>query len=325
MKKLLVCLLSLSCSATGLNAQTLACANDYVPNQKAITVSRSIAEELTKVELSEPWTVRKDRLRKAADAGGDFKVRNDLASALMHTGDPKAAIQILKEIERTNPGLYQTASNLGTASELAGENEKALDWIRKGIERNPKSHDSSEWIHVRILEEKIAGAKSQSWFNNDSLLGLNFSSGTTPIQPTILPTGNSGEPLTLEQVEAGLKYQLHERLQFVKPVDRIVASLLFDLGNIIALKAEGIGMAQGTYELAAKYAQSDKPDYSDIRVMIDIRLSKARNSNQKHSFIAGLVNNPVPLVFILAVSAVITLYVVGKIRESRKKRALAQS
>ena len=321
MNKFLVCLLSLFCSATGSNAQTLACANDYVPNHKAITVSRSIAEELTKVEIIEPWTVRRDRLRKAADAGGDYKVQNDLASALMHTGDPKAAIQILAEIEKANPGLYQTASNLGTAFELTGENEKALDWIRKGIERNPKSHHSSEWIHVRILQTKIAAAKSPSWVNNDSLLGLNFDSSTKPIQPTTLPTGNSGEPLTLEQVEAGLRYQLHERLQFVQPVDRIVASLLFDLGNIIALKPEGIGMAQGIFELAAKYAHSDTPDYGDIRVLIDLRLSKARYSNQEHSFIAGLMNNPVPLVFILAASTAIAFYVAGKIRELRKKRA----
>ena len=118
----------------------------------------------------------------------------------MHTGNPKAAIQILEEIERTNPGLYQTASNLGTAFELASENQKALEWIRKGLERNPKSHEASEWIHVRILEKKVSDMKVFDSQASSSILGLNFGSSAKPIQPTVFPTGNTGAMLTLYQI-----------------------------------------------------------------------------------------------------------------------------
>lgn len=165
MTKLLVCLLGLFFAAQVSTALTLACLNDYseyAVDHRAVAKSRSVVEELTNVELIEPWTVRRDRLRREADAGGDYKVRNDLASALIHTGDLRTAIQILEEIEKTNPGLYRTASNLGTAYELAGEPAKALDWIRKGIDRNPESHEGSEWIHVRILEKKVSGTKVSS-------------------------------------------------------------------------------------------------------------------------------------------------------------------
>ena len=315
MTKLLVCLLGLFFAAQVSTALTLACLNDYseyAVDHRAVAKSRSVVEELTNVELIEPWTVRRDRLRREADAGGDYKVRNDLASALIHTGDLRTAIQILEEIEKTNPGLYRTASNLGTAYELAGEPAKALDWIRKGIDRNPESHEGSEWIHVRILEKKVSGTKVSSWENDGSLLGLSFSNTQFPTKPTVLPTGNAGKPLTLEQVEEGLKYQLHERLQFVKPPDLIVASLLFDLGNLIALKPEGIGMAQGTYELAAKYAQSSTPDKQDIGVLIEDRRSTAEAFNKKRVWS--------PSLFQVILAVWIAVYVLKKVRKRMRMR-----
>jgi len=324
MHKLHIVLLGLLAPVAVFTPQTLACINDYVPNHKAIVASRNVVGDLTKVDLFEQWSARRDRLRKETEAGGDYKVRNDLASALMHTGAPKAAIQILEEIERTNPALYRTASNLGTAYELSGDPNKALGWIRKGIERNPESHETSEWLHVRVLEKKISGMKVSSWENDTSLLGLNFGNSATPMPPTTFPTGNSGEPLTLEQVEAGLKYQLHERLQFVKPPDEIVASLLFDLGNIIALKPDGIGMAQGTYELASKYAESNSDDIQVIQVLIAKRLYMAKLANRKRSSFAGLLNHPVMLIAFLAIVGAISLYGIGKIREFRRRRAITQ-
>ena len=323
MRKRLIILFSLLASLAVPTPQTLACVNDYVTNRKAIVASRSVIADLTKVELIEPWTTRRDRLRKAVEAGGDFKVQNDLASALMHTGDPNAAVQILEEIERTNPGLYRTASNLGTAYELAGDPKKALEWIRRGIERNPESHESSEWLHVTILEKKVSGTEI-SKEPGASLLGLNFSNDSKPMLPTTFPAGNSGDPLTLDQVEAALKYQLRERLQFVNPPDEIVASLLFDLGNIIALKPEGIGMAQGTYELASNYAQPTSVGGQDVQRLIQMRLWRAQMANRKHSVLAGLLGNPIFLIGCLAIVGAIVLYVVGKIREFKQRNAMTR-
>ena len=297
-----------------LTPSALACVNDYVPNHKAIAASRSLAEELTKEELIEPWATRRDRLRKEVQAGGDYKVRNDLASALMHTGDAQTAIQILEEIEKSEPGLYQTASNLGTAYELAGKNENALEWIRKGIERNPKSHDSSEWIHVKILEAKIAQDKNTDLPADGSILGLHFDFSSRPKQPPTLPAGNSGEVLTMDQIEAGLKYQLHERLQFVKAPDLIVASLLLDLGNIIALKSGSHGAAQGIYEFASSYMPPDQED-TLLKGRILHCQKLAHLANMKHSFFA----DPVQFTVSMAILGVIALYVLLKIRDYRRK------
>jgi tetratricopeptide (TPR) repeat protein len=297
-------------------APALACINDYAPNQKAVARSMSFAEELFKVELIEPWTTRRDRLRKEVEAGGDYKVRNDLASALMHTGDPKAAIQILEGIEKTNPGLYRTASNLGTAYELAGENGKALEWIRKGIQANASSHVGSEWIHVKILEAKLSASKDPDQGIEGSVLGLAFGNQSKPEQPTSLPKGNSGETITLEQIDAGLKYQLHERLQFVKAPDPFVASLLFDLGNIIALKSANLGMGQGLFGLAQAYANSENSSNDALRNAIQFRLKYAKLANMQRSFYA----NPFELALVLVVAA-LALYVVFKVW--RRRRLLA--
>lgn len=109
-----------------------------------------------------------------------------------------------------------------------------------------------------------------------------------------------------------MKYQLHERLQFVKPPDLIVASLLFDLGNLIALKPEGIGMAQGTYELAAKYAQSSTPDKQDIGVLIEDRRSTAEAFNKKRVWS--------PSLFQVILAVWIAVYVLKKVRKRMRMR-----
>ncbi|MEM7391121.1 MAG: hypothetical protein AAF492_02140 [Verrucomicrobiota bacterium] len=71
------------------------------------------------------------------------------------SGDPAAGIVLLQRMEAETPGRYNTAANLGTAYELSGDNRNALTWIREGIERNPKAHDGTEWLHAVILETKI--------------------------------------------------------------------------------------------------------------------------------------------------------------------------
>ena len=233
-----------------------ACLNEYTPNHKKVEKAQSIVESLTHVSLIEPWDVRVRRLKAAvAKNAADYKSRNDLASALLHVGEVNGAIELLEELEKSRPGAYQTASNLGTAYELAGEPEKALLWIQKAMELNPLSHKSSEWIHVRLLEAKIALAKDPAWLTTHSLLGVDFGAAVVPMIPSTLPAGNKGARLALPDVEAGLRYQLHERLQFVKPPDDIVALLLFDLGNALCFSRDGMGSAQGVYELASRFGE----------------------------------------------------------------------
>ncbi len=160
--------------------------------------------------------------------------RNNTAVAMLHVGMVERAIAILEELERTNPGRYYTAANLGTAYELNGQNEKALEWIKEGIKRDPDAHNGSEWLHVNILEAKLALEKDPNWLASNSVIGLHRLSEDQLSSGGPVAIGNRGEGVNLQQVEEALIYQLHERLEFIKPPEAVVANLLFDLSRTLA-------------------------------------------------------------------------------------------
>ena len=100
-------------------------------------------------------------LEQFSEAAGTYKRTgkledySDYGVMLAYNGEYLRAKAIFIEIENKSPGLYATASNLGTTYELLGQNDLALHWITKAIKINPNSHNGSEWIHVKILEAKI--------------------------------------------------------------------------------------------------------------------------------------------------------------------------
>lgn len=154
------------------------------------------------------------------------------------------AINLYLEIERIKPNRYSTASNIGTAYELMGQNENALRWIQKAVAINPKSHNHSEWIHVKILEAKIKG---EQFYNTSFLLNTDFG-------PDLLPKSNLDRG-QLYKLSNALYYQLNERVSFVKPKEKIVAQLLFDLGNV-AFILGNVDDALADYEQAKRYGFS---------------------------------------------------------------------
>lgn len=257
-----------------------ACLNDYVPNVAAVERSRSIYDQLQKHAEKEPWEARRDRLRKELAAGGDYKVKNDLATALAHTGGAAEAVILLEQIETERPGLYATAANLGTAYELAGNNEKALEWIKKGIELNPDSHEGTEWLHVRILEAKLALKDDPGWLEAHSIVDPTQKVGAEKLSAT----GNRGETLSPEQIKHALIYQLHERLQFVPPPDPIVGSLLLDLGELIFDEKVGPRAAQSVLSLAGAYLEdvANVDALQENRTSARIRLHEASLTSLSH-------------------------------------------
>ncbi|MFA6059916.1 MAG: tetratricopeptide repeat protein [Taibaiella sp.] len=157
----------------------------------------------------------------------DLDYLSDKGLVLIVLGQYDEAINLYLEIEELEPNRYSTASNIGTAYELAGQNEYALHWIKRSVEIDPKSHMSSEWLHVKILEAKIGGAK---FYNTPFLLNTDF--GVNHL-PTTEMTHED-----LEKLLDALYYQLNERVSFVKPKEEIVAQLLFDLGNVAFLTGD---------------------------------------------------------------------------------------
>ena len=183
----------------------------------------------------------------------DFKARSDHAATLVHRGEAGKAVEILEAVEKEKPGEYVVAANLGTAYELTGNNEKALEWIRECLKRNAQSHYGTEWLHERILQAKIALAKDPKWLETHTVLGMDFGAGPAPSMP---PTP---APLGGRSVRSSLEYQLHERMAFVKAPDPVVADLLVDLANLLALELT-VEHAIPVYDLALTYrpARADR-------------------------------------------------------------------
>jgi tetratricopeptide (TPR) repeat protein len=175
----------------------------------------------------------------------NFNDRSDYAVALMYLGRNSEAVTLLNHLEAEQPGHFFVAANLGTAYELSGDNAAALKWINEGIRRNPEDHKGTEWLHAKILEAKIAHEKEPDYFKHHSVLEL---------QPEAI--GQSLEvgkkSMSPGEVMGAIAYQLKERLQFVKPPEPAVASLLFDYAAIEAATSS-MESAKHILKMATKY------------------------------------------------------------------------
>ncbi|SFN01765.1 Tetratricopeptide repeat-containing protein [Chryseobacterium oleae] len=184
-------------------------------------------------------------LEKEYERTKDLDYLSDKGYILIILKKYKEAIELYKRIESIAPGRYSTASNMGTAYELIGNNVEALKWIEKSIKINPGSHSSSEWIHANILKAKIKGSEN---YTSESLIHTDF--------------GNRKHPETdltkeeLYRLRKSLFYQLNERISFVEPKDKIIAQLFFDLGNV-AFLMKFKDEAYMDYEKAKDYGFKD--------------------------------------------------------------------
>jgi tetratricopeptide (TPR) repeat protein len=230
--------LLLAVAVIGFATPLFACINTYGTDLRGREVETFFTGDDLVDYLTEPkgpnWRIQKWKLSRNLSTA-PIAQQNDYAAALLHLGEIKPALAVLVRIEQTSPGLYATATNLGTAYELAGKNEYALGWIRAGIRRNPQSHEGSEWVHAAILETKLALARNPDWLRTHSVLGLDFGTGKIPRMPRVFPRDNTGKPTNALATREAIHIQMAERLQFVSPPEPIVGDLLFDYGNLLML------------------------------------------------------------------------------------------
>ncbi len=254
----------------------LACINVYGTDLqgKKVNVDLLLGDDFVKVLTDTDtinWRIERNELW-AKRAKATLQERTNYAAALMHTGDAGAAVDVLLKIETEEPGLYQTATNLGTAYELSGDNARALQWIREGIRRNPDSHYATEWLHVLILETKLNIARDPRWLETHSILAMGFGSATVPNRPSRFPRGNNGKPLDAKQTKEAIFTQMHERLQFVRPPEPIVGDILFDYANLL-MRTDALENAKAVYALAIKYGAPRAPlakrRIAYLRAMLD--------------------------------------------------------
>lgn len=171
----------------------------------------------------------------------DLDYLSDKGYVLIIAGKYRQALEIYLKIEKIRPDKYETASNIGTLYELLGENKKALFWINKAIQINPKSHNGSEWLHSKILQAKIGGPK---YINSNFLINTDFGKFDEP-----------NSKLSKSERDALIKalyYQLNERVSFIKTEDPIIGLLLFELGNLVFLDKK-YDDSKKVYEVARDY------------------------------------------------------------------------
>lgn len=178
------------------------------------------------------------------------KANADAVEVLLD-GDVTKAIAMFQKIEQNSPGHYATASNMGTAYELAGNLTEALRWIAEGVRRNGDSHDHSEWLHVRILETKLALQADPNWLKTHTVSGIKFHD----IRGSMVETIQGAIPAITAQgvnVKDAIGSQLQERIGLVKPKDTIVAHLLYELA-LIEMEAGYAQDASKELDLALSY------------------------------------------------------------------------
>jgi tetratricopeptide (TPR) repeat protein len=233
------------------------------------------------------------QLKRLYAVNKDPDVLSDIGLLLILERRYDQAIDLYRNMEQQYPGRYATASNIGTAFELTGQNDSALKWISRAVAINPKSHDSSEWLHVNILKAKL---KEPSVINSNFLLGIDFGKDSMP-RATRLE-----DPDTLGRIYEALYYQLNERITFIKGKDPIVARLLFDMANIFLYENE-TWEASVLYQRAKEYGYNSplleaRMDYCSKRPDKDADLQQQNISNFEIvllSILTGIVLIPIVL------------------------------
>jgi tetratricopeptide (TPR) repeat protein len=241
------------------------------------------------------------RMQAALVNSTNFNDRSDYAVSLVYLGEVNEAVDLLRTLEQEQPGTYVVAANLGTALELQGNNEAALRWIREAIRRNPQSHHGTEWLHAKILEAKIAHEKDPDYFKSHSVLEIDPKEASSSI--TI-----DGQTFSSIEVGQAIQHQLQERLQFVKPPDQAVASLLFDYAAIEAA-TNILESAKGLLKMAVEYG------YPPERVQPMIRIYDGKIAARKMS-----QNILYGFLFLVAIGVLIFLYKVEIFVFSSKDR-----
>jgi tetratricopeptide (TPR) repeat protein len=176
----------------------------------------------------------------------DIDYLSDKGYVLVIQKKYQEALEIYLKIEQLKPNRYSTASNVGTIYELMGNNQKALEWISKAVKINPKSHNGSEWLHIKILQAKIGGV---NYINSNFLINTNFGEEVEP--------KNNMSKSNREALIKSLYYQLNERVSFIKTDDKIIGILLFELGNLAFLDKQ-YDAAKDIYEKSKEYGYENE-------------------------------------------------------------------
>lgn len=198
---------------------------------------------------------------------------SDYGVMLVYNGQYEQAKRVFQSIEKKSPGLYQTASNLGTTYELLGQNDSAYHWIKKALQLHPDAHGGSEWIHLKVLEAKMNANGNEQYFMETNILGLDFGDSILPVNKT---------KQDLNKLRNDLYHQLGERMSFILPPDAVVGQLLSDLGDVSMLLRED-QMALQIYGQAKDYGYTTDLMFKRVKHLMKPLIGEVNAKLQKEN------------------------------------------
>lgn len=122
---------------------------------------------------------------------------------------------------------YQAARLLSDAYALNNNIPKALEWATTAHSISP---DNLSWLHLQIL--KTQNEQGDQWFSTHSVLNLPFRAQGFDASQIDLKMNT---PSSLRQSIDTLAVFLYNRVELYPNNDPVTASLLFDLGYLVAL------------------------------------------------------------------------------------------
>jgi hypothetical protein len=171
-----------------------------------------IAESLSAATQEKSvYESRVEEYEASKDSWDSHAKRIRYADALLHLGEAHKATKELIETELMFPDAYINAIYLGLACELAADLKTARYWIAQGIERNPDGRGGSQWLHLAMVEARLALVKDPDWLRKHSVLEKNTHR-------------------TAEEILSAIKIQLAVRGDFGLPPDAVVCDLYFEAG-----------------------------------------------------------------------------------------------
>lgn len=267
MKKLLTLLITLSILQT-----VYPCGNEYgyaLDGTRIYTRYFFLSERMLHFDTTRINTRLEKLYKKTENGSANYKDWSDIAANLMRIGKADSGIKILIPLLKEHPNEYNLIANLGTCYELTGQLDSALKYISKGYDINPKSHNGSEWIHIKILEAKIKEKRNPGWMKSNPVITLEELLERVPNEPKHLKS---------RKINRDFFYQIRTRVRFTPAPNRTIANLLTTLGEY--------NQEVGTYEnalLAYTYALIfEASDYLDRKIKAKIKtLNQQRDKQPK--------------------------------------------
>lgn len=200
-------------------------------------------------QIDERLSELRSKLAEAPKDSNKDDLYTDISAYMIYNGEYQEAIDYLNKNVKVKNTNYNFCSNIGVAHELVGNLDSALFFTSLGINLNPESHNSSEWIHIKILEAEIALKKDKNWLDKNDIFDFKMSKDSIP---TVFP-----KKLTLDDFCYQLYFQLEERTYFVKAKnqDPVVARLILIMADA-STRAFDVKKSIVTYKLAAEYDTS---------------------------------------------------------------------